>query len=378
VTRLRVLHLVRYLSQTGGAERFALALATHLPKERFESWMCATRGGEQAPIDALAGAGIPFVSLGRKTVWDVHRLTGLAALLRRERFDVIHSHSFGMNFWATTIGTACGVHVLIAHEHTWSYRGNPPRMWIDGRIIGRLATRFIAVSTADAERMIRMEHVPADKVLVIPTAYVPSDAAGNGDIRAELGLPPGTPLLGTAAVFRAQKALEVLIQAHALVRKKVPNAHLVLAGDGPTKPQVEQLVDELGLGANVHFLGLREDVDSILRSLDVAAMSSDFEGSPLFAYECMANGTPLVATRVGGLPDIVADGESGVLVPPRQPGQLADALSELLSNPARRERMAAAAIDRLDQFGVEMITSRFAELYERYAAASALRARLRT
>ena len=368
VRRLRVLHLVRVLSVAGGAERFALGLATNLPADRFECCVCVTRGGDAAPIEKLARAGIPYVDLGRRTRWDIHHMAGLAALLRHRQFDVLHSHSFGMNFWGTTMGYGFGVPVLIAHEQTWSYEGNRVRKWLDGRVIGRLATRFVAVSNADADRMVRMEHVPPQKLIVIPNAYVPHDDGIGVDLRSELGLPAGTPLVGTAAEFRPQKALEILIDAYALCLARVPAAHLVLAGDGPTRGQLERRVANRGVADRAHFLGRRQDIDAILRSLDVAAMSSDYEGTPLFAYECIANRTPLVATSVGGLPDIIDNGRTGILVERRRPDQLSDALVELLVDADRRAQLAEAAYERLNGFRITAISLRFADLYERYAA----------
>ncbi len=373
--RLKVLQVIGHLSESGGAERFSLGLATHLSQDRFEPWMCSPRGGEPAPIAALADAGVPFVDLGRRAKWDVHRLIGLATLLRRQRFDIVHTHLFGSNLWGVIVGRACRVPVVIAHEHTWSYEGDALRAWLDGRVIGRLATRFLAVSSADAERMIRIEHVPSTKVVVIPSAYVPRSPVAGGDLRAELGLAPGTPLLGTAAVMRPQKALDVLIEAHACVLGTVPSAHLVLAGFGECRPALERRARELGLQASTHFLGRRTDVDAILGSLDVAVMSSDFEGAPLFVYECMANRTPLVATAVGGLPDIVDDGATGILVAPRRPLELAAALTALLTDRERGRRLARAAAQRLPRYTIETISARFADLYERLAAESAGRGR---
>jgi glycosyltransferase involved in cell wall biosynthesis len=361
--RLRVLHLIN-LAGAGGAERFAIGLATHLPRDRFESWVCAPRGAEAGLIGALADAGIPLVSLGRRAKWDVHRLSGLFALLHRERFDILHSHMFGSNLWGTVAGRMSRVPVMVAHEHTWSYEGNPLRAWLDGHVIGRLATRFIAVSGADAERMIGIEKVPPAKVVVIPSAYVPHRGDADGDLRSELGLVRDTLLVGTAVVMRPQKALEVLVDAHARVVASVPNAHLVLAGDGPCRPALERRARELQLADHIHFLGLRRDIDSIIRALDVAALSSDFEGAPLLAFECMANGTPLVATAVGGLPDIVEQGHTGLLVPRRRPDELAEALISLLLDPDRRARIAVAAADRLERYTIETISARFAELYE--------------
>jgi glycosyltransferase involved in cell wall biosynthesis len=363
--RVRVLFLISVLGDAGGAERFALGLATHLPQDRFEPWFCFTRGVNAGPTRALRAANIPYRSLNRRGRWDAFRILGLARLLRERRFDVLHAHMFGSNLWGTVIGRATRVPVVIAHEHTWSYQGDPVRAWLDGRVIGRLATRFVAVSPADAERMVSYEHVPPDKVVVLPTAYIPAVEQSAGDIRAELGLPRDAPVIATAAVMRPQKALDVLLEAHARVLTSVPGSHLVIAGDGDCRQFLERRASELGLRGFVHFLGKRRDIDAIVAAADVGALSSDFEGMPLFMFECMANRTPLVATNVGGIPSVIKNGSTGILVPPRDPDALAAALIALITNPAMRETMAAAALHDLEPFRMNSVVLRFAELYER-------------
>jgi glycosyltransferase involved in cell wall biosynthesis len=183
-------------------------------------------------------------------------------------------------------------------------------------------------------------------------------------VRAELRLPHDAPLVGTAAVLRSQKALHVLIEAHARVVGTIPAAHLVVAGRGECRQDLERRARELGTEASVHFLGRRRDVDALLGAFDVAAMSSDFEGTPLFVFECMAAGTPLVATAVGGVPDVIEDGRTGILVPPRDPGRLAEAIVGLLGNAEERRRLAAAAGERLGGFSIDATAARFASLYE--------------
>ena len=372
MSRLRILFMIDNLSVTGGAERAAGALAAHLPRDRFDVWMCSTRRAEPAAVAALAEAGVRHVHVGRRSKWDVHRLAAVVALVRRERFDVVHTHLFGSNLWGALIGRACGVPVLIAHEHTWSYEGKPLRKWLDGRVIGRLVTRFIAVSSRDAERMVSVEHVPAEKVITIPNAHVPRTGPVIGDLRAELGLGESAPLVAVVAVLRPQKALSVLLDAWARVLAALPDAHLVVAGEGDCLGELQQQTHELDITASVHFIGRRTDVDAILTAADVAAMSSDYEGTPLVVYECMANRAPLVATAVGGIPDIVQDGHTGVLVPRRDPSALAAALVGLLTDPVTRERIADAAADRLDEFTIEAAAQRFAALYETLAAESRL------
>jgi glycosyltransferase involved in cell wall biosynthesis len=366
--RLRILFLIDHILGRGGAERAAAALAMYLPRDRFDVWMCSTRETDPVALAALAECGVRHVAIDRRSKWDVHRLSALVSLIRRERFDILHAHMFGSNLWGTVIGRACGVPVLIAHEHTWSYQGEPLRKLLDGRVIGRLATRFVAVSSLDAERMVSVEHVPADKVVMIPNAYVPRPDQVGSDLRAELGIDPATPLIAVVAVLRPQKALSVMLDAFVDVLAAVPDAHLVIAGDGECRPDLERQSHRLGLTDRARFLGVRTDIDAILRAADVAAMSSDFEGTPLVAYECIANRTPLVATAVGGLLDIVEDGRTGLLVAPRDPAALAGALISLLTDPPRRERIAAAAAEQWDRFTIETVAGRFAALYETLAA----------
>jgi glycosyltransferase involved in cell wall biosynthesis len=200
---------------------------------------------------------------------------------------------------------------------------------------------------------------------VLPTAYITHPASAGTDIRAELGVPPAAPIVATVAVLRPQKAIEVLLDAQARVREHIPEAHLVIAGDGECRQFLEGRARDLGLSGHVHFLGRRGDVDAIVAAADVAALSSDFEGMPLFMFECMANRTPLIATAVGGLPSVIESGSSGILVPPRNPAALAGALRSLLLDPVRREQIANAAYRRLAPFQIEVVAGRFAELYER-------------
>ena len=368
--RLRVLTVIDRAIDCGGAERFAVGLAQHLPRDRIESWLCSTRGGDADFAREIAASGIPHIMLGRSAKWDVHRLGGLVTLLRRERFDVLHAHKFGSNLWCSLIGSACRVPVVLAHEHTWSYTGDPLRMLLDRRVIGRLATRFIAVSPLDAERMVTLEHVPLEKVICIPTAYIPRTGGVTSDIRLELGLAPGTPLVGVAAGLRPQKALTVLLEAHARLLGQIENAHLVIAGNGECRSMLEERARELGIAERVHFLGRRDDVEAIIASVDIAALSSDYEGLPLFVFECMANGTPLVATDVGGLREVIRDGVNGLLVPPRDPIALADALASLLADGERRATFANAARNSISGFTIEAIAERFAGLYESLVVAT--------
>lgn len=367
--RIRILFLIDVAVSTGGAERFAVGLATHLPNDRFDTWLCATRATDAEAERALTAAGVRTLVLGRRTRRDVHRFRHLLALARQQRFDILHSHMFGSNMWGVAVGRMCRIPVIIAQEHGWAFEGNVLRAWADGQIIGRAATRFVAVSNADGERMVTHEGVPASKVVVMPNGYVPSPVSDT-DIRAELGIAPNAPLIAAAAVLRPEKRLDVLLEAYAIVDRQNPATRLVIAGDGPCRAELAERAKTLGLGDTVHFLGRRTDVDSILRSADICAMSSDREGSPLLMFECMAAATPLVATRVGGIPDVVHDGETGVLVPPGDAASLADALLALIGDPARRKSLGDAAYSRLNAHTIGASAARYAALYDELTGSS--------
>jgi glycosyltransferase involved in cell wall biosynthesis len=364
--RIKVLLVVDRLDHhLAGAERLVLALATHLPQDRFDVWVCTTRFAGGPPMDALAVAGVTHVHLDRqRRRIAIGHFRDLVSVLRRERFDVLHSHMFGSNVWGTLFGTVWRIPVVIAQEQTWSYEGQPLRRFLDGRFVGRLATAFVAVSTRDRDRMISIEKVPPSKIVVIPNAYIPRPDGGLVDLRAELGIPSGVPVVGTVAIFRPQKALDVLVDAFAIVRRSFPDARLVLVGGGKCRPALEQQVERLGLTGHVHMPGRREDVASVWAAVDIAAMSSDFEGTPLAALEALAHGVPLVATDVGGLPDIIGDENGGVLVPARDPPALAGAIEDLLRDPDRRARLAREGRARAREFAIEIITARFADLYD--------------
>jgi glycosyltransferase involved in cell wall biosynthesis len=355
--------MIDYAGTHGGAERIAVDLAARLPQDRFEPWVCATRSMDPWSTTTLDAAGVRHVTLGRRSKWDLHRFRRLVRMLRAQRFQILHTHKFGSNAWGAMIGTACQVPAIVAHEHTWSYDGEPLRVWVDGQVIGRLADRVVAVSNADARRMASIEHIDPAKIVVIPNGYIPHPGS-HADVRVELGIDDHAPVIATAAIMRPQKRQDLLLDAFTLVRQALPDAHLLLAGDGDCRVALTDQAALLGIADSVHFLGLRDDVDSVLRAADVAALSSDYEGAPLFVYECLANGTPLVSTDVGGIPDAIVDGETGILVPKGDSAALARGLIELLSDDDRRRRMAQAAQQSAGRYTIDAMAERVASLYD--------------
>ena len=218
--------------------------------------------------------------------------------------------------------------------------------------------------------MVEVERIDPAKLIVLPNG-IPSRTSGasNGVLREELGLSPDDRVIGSVAVLRPQKALDVLVRAARKLVDEFPRLHLVIAGEGPERERLEPLIAELGLGSHVHLLGMRTDVPDLLAGLDVAVSSSAFEGSPLAILEYMQAGLPVVATRVGGVPDIVASGETGVLVEPGDPDALAAAVAGLLRDPEMVTAMGRRGRERQQhEFDLDLMVRRLEGIYERLIA----------
>jgi glycosyltransferase involved in cell wall biosynthesis len=374
VRKLRVLTLVDKPTVTGGAERLAAVVAMKLDPARFESVLCASRQTDEPLLDReLDEAGIGVLELGRRSTLDVLAWRPLVSLLR-DGVDVVHTHMFGSNVWGTVLGRLSGVPVVVAHEHTWSFQGRPLRRFLDRELVARWADVFVAVSGEDRRKMIEVEGVDPAKIRLIPNG-IPSPANGAvADVRAELGIEPGAPVLGVVCELRAQKALEVLFEAAALLRAEFPALKVLVAGDGPERARLEEGARRLVVADTVLFLGIRRDVPAVLAAVDVAVLSSDYEGSPLSVMEYMAAAKPVVSTRVGGVPELVKEGVHGLLVEPRDPAALAEAVARLVRDPVLAKRLGAEGRQRQQrEFSLEAMVRRIENLYEELWLASGRR-----
>ena len=204
------------------------------------------------------------------------------------------------------------------------------------RLLTPLTDAFIAVAGPHGEYMIERENFPAAKVCVIPNGvdadrFRPQPA--NPALRQQFGLPATAPLVGILAALRPEKNHEMFLQVAAQVRGEVPAAHFLIIGDGGERPQLEQRTAALGIADCVHFLGTRPDVPELLNLLDVLLLTSLNEANPVSILEGLACGKPVVATRVGSVPETVLDGQVGYLVEPGSADAMSRRVVELLGEP---------------------------------------------
>jgi glycosyltransferase involved in cell wall biosynthesis len=359
---LRVVH-VAGSAEWGGGERYLELLARGLDRDRFALSVVLPAAGPF--LERLARLEIPVhvVDLGRLVAPSA--IFRLAATLRRLAPDIVQSHGARSNFYARlAVALLRGPrHVSTVHNSLRAYPVSPLRRLLYrsmDRLTLPLTTRVLCVARA----------LTGD--YAVPTTVIPNGVAledldvGRGQgrlVRAELGL-GAAPVVGFVGRLTPQKDPATFLQAVAAVRREVPAVRGVIVGDGPLRRDLERDAPRRGLASHCVLVGPRPDVPAVLDAMDVFVLSSVSEGFPFVVLEAMAMGCPVVATAVDGVTEIVEDGVSGVLVPPRDPAAIARAVVDLLRRPDRASALGAAARARVaEHFGLEAMIRRTQELY---------------
>ena len=370
--RIKLLQIITQ-SEFGGAQKYVYYLATCLPKDRYEVAVACGTGGLLIPKLRQAGIEvIPIPNLvGRPEIDPVRDSLAFLDLLRlihRRRPHIVHTNSTKAGFWGRLAAKLAGVPVIIftAHgfflyEPFWTKSMRFFYTLIE-RLGGICSDIVIAVSEADKLKMVKHKIVRPDKLVVVHNGLQVNPV---DEVPTDLGLFDGDRIVGTVANFYPIKGLQFFIRAAERVKDVFPGTKFVVVGDGLLRPELERLTAELGLDSCVLFLGQRDDVPQILPLFDVFVLPSVKEGLPYALLEAMAAAKPVVATAVGGVPEVVVDGQTGLLVPPRDPEALAQAIITLLRNPGRARAMGEAGRQRvLEHFTVERMVAETERVYQ--------------
>lgn len=347
---LRVVHLIKSLG-LGGAETLLAQGLLAVDPARVTSAVGYFLPWKDAMVAPLRASGAEVVCFeAHATAELLTRMVEVARFLRTWGADVLHCHLPLAGVVGRAAGRVAGVPVLYTEHnvmeryHPWTRRMNVAT-W-------RLQRHAVAVSGEVADSIRR--HAPASvPVTIVPNgvpvaAFAPT-ATSRTRVRRALDIPDDAPVVGTVAVLRSQKRLDRWLDAAAAIIRTVPGTHFVVVGDGPLRRSLEERARALGLLASVRFVGLQTDVASYYAAMDVYLMSSDFEGLPLALLEAMAAERPAVAPRVGGIPEAIVDGRTGILVQPGDVAGLATATAALLADAGRRRSMGRAARARVEQ-----------------------------
>jgi glycosyltransferase involved in cell wall biosynthesis len=298
-------------------------------------------------------------------------LARVASYLRGRRVDVFHAHLFDPSVVGLTAAVVAGTpsRVLTRHYSDYHTRINRPVHVALDRLCTRMSQRVIAVSQHTADHLVEVEHAPVEKLRVIHNGIDfdrvrVSSPDAPARVRAELGA-VGRPVVLIAARLHPEKGYEPLLTAFARVRERVPGAVLLIAGTGPLESYYRRLAACPSLRDAVLFLGFRRDLPDIISAADVVVLPSLAEAFGLAAAEALYLGTPVVASRVGGLPEIVDDDIDGLLVPPNEPPALAEALVRLLTHPDLRARLAGRGRQKVaERFSFQAMVRAYERVYD--------------
>ncbi|HXB70787.1 MAG TPA: glycosyltransferase [Candidatus Acidoferrales bacterium] len=366
--RPRVLHILPVLG-VAGAERMAADLVVALAGAYDVGAVGLYPTMHSVTEQAMSQAGIPLWRLNKRPGLDVRMFHRIHRVFREFRPDIVHSHLHVLRYLLPA-SILRGIPVLVHTVHNLAEREADAA----GRIVQRLAFRYrvipVAVSGSVAASMRRVYGIE-DAVTIpngIPLGRFRADWAARVRWRGELRLDERDFLFVATGRLCVQKNPLLMLRAFAALADS--RAHLVLAGDGPLRQRVEEEVRSSGLRDKVHLLGYRTDIRECLAASDVFLLSSDWEGHPLGAMEAMACGLPVIATAVGGVPEVVESGLHGLLVPPGDAVALTGAMRFLLERPQERAAMAQASRRRAAaDFSLERMVRAYDELYRTRLAA---------
>jgi glycosyltransferase involved in cell wall biosynthesis len=379
--RLRVLQVIGRLNMGGPAHIAALLSGRRFDRDRYETLLVH---GSLAPgEESLAGLAeeegatmrhLPELQQPVQPLRDAMALAKLIRLVRRFRPDVVHTHTAKAGFLGRQAALALRprpalVHTYHGHVLEGYFGAAKSRLYLEmERALARVSDCLIGVSQATVDDLVRLGVAPPSKFRVLPLgldldrlAELPGELRASS--RAELGIGEGEILLVFVGRIVPIKRLDLLLEALAGARKADPRLRLAVVGDGGERPQLERQAAELGIAADVLFLGYRRELRPVFAAADLAVLSSDNEGTPVSLIEAAAAGLPAVATDVGGVREVVGE-DTGILTPQGDATALARAIAEMAGDPERRKRYGTAARQHaIGRYGADRLLSDVDALY---------------
>lgn len=314
--------------------------------------------------EAVEASHVRFEVLRQRYAFDPAVIPNAARLVREHRIDLVESHGYKAHVVALALKLWLKL-PWVAYVHGWTSENLKVELynWLD-RTLVRFADRIVPVSR-DLGKRLRLRPAAALKMVCIPNATSPVETTESGDeLRERLGVQANDMLLAVVGRLSPEKGQRDFIRAFSLISACNKTLKAVLVGDGQDREALKVLIAQLGLEEQIRLVGYQEQVSHYYRACDVVVIPSLREGMPMVALEAMMYARPIVATSVGGILEVVVDHETGRLVPPAAPEEMATALKALLNDPQERHRLGRAGLERaLREFNPQIRVKRIAELY---------------
>jgi glycosyltransferase involved in cell wall biosynthesis len=374
---VRLLWLLDSLG-VGGAEALVLPFARTLDPSKYTLFVgCLWIIEGEVVVRGLRELGIPTIEFAAKSLRDRQTYRRVRTFLRDEQIDLVHAHLTFSATWSALLSRQTGVpsvatlHVAPTatrqHRNTLRHRlATDARDWIMRRTLNRWSSRVITVSEALRQTYLAHRDMRPEKVQVVHNGieldrFRRDRTATRARLESEFSIPHDAPILVTVSVLRPAKGIEYLLEA----ARQIPDAIFLILGDGAKRQEWTELAASSGIADRIRWAGFRTDVDSILAGCDALVHPSLDDAFPTVLLEAMAAELPVIATRVGGIPEIVTEGETGLLVPPADANALASAIRTLLADRERMRRMGdRGRDDAMSRFSTAAWVSRLDALYQ--------------
>ncbi|MHB1287245.1 MAG: glycosyltransferase [Leptospirales bacterium] len=370
IAPVRVLYFIDNLRAGGGSQRYIYELVRIARKIGIAPHICTLEEGGDYYTEILH-SGVPTFSLSLPRINSpraIGKLVTLVRWIRHQRIQVIHTFQTNPNVFGTLAGRLAGIKVITSRRDLGNFgmRGSKSLTIFEEKVINPLAHRIMANSKAVFDATHRQEGISTEKMVLIRNGIDAGRFRPDPDRkwRTSLGIPENALVFGTVSGLRKIKAVDLLLQAFRSVRERVPEAFLIVAGDGPEASDLHTMAQRLKIMDSLKFLGRRLDVETILPAFDVFVMSSLSEGFPNAVLEAMACGVPVIATSVGGIRELVIPEETGRLVPPNNIKELVEAMVRIAENPSVRAEFSLNARQYVEKhFQFETIAHQLKEMY---------------
>lgn len=367
---ITVFHLAGSGGWAGG-ETYLLLLARHLDRERFRLIVASPEPG--ALVENLRAEGIEAHVLDMNPLGSLAPLFRLRNFLREQQPDILQSHGARTNVYSRIAGRLAETRAIVStvHNSVYDYPIGRIKKWFYlacDRLTAPLADCTICVAESHRQELITLYGLDPDRVVTIPngvdiTKFQPGQR--NCRLREELAISEDAPVIGIVGRLTDQKGHMYLLKALPLLLTKFPSLRCLVVGDGELREELQKLAASLGLTEHCLFLGVRQDIPEVLAAMDLLVLPSLSEGMPYAALEGMAMGKPIVATAVNGVPELIQNGVTGLLVPRKDPAALAKAIEEVLANSDAAASFGLAARRLVEQtYSIEGWIEQMESLYE--------------
>jgi L-malate glycosyltransferase len=362
--KVRVFHILEWFEIGGGMEKIAAEIACGLDRDKYdvEVW-CVHRGGRF--VDLVQQKEIPVRVLNIATYHNPLNILRLAKAFRAAKPDIIHTHGY----FAATIGRIAariaGVPICINHVHSayWEYTSR--NLFIE-RLLSRVTRKVICVSDHVRDFVVNHEKIDPSRVEVIYNGISFPDIPPREPARQAFNVTEGDIIITAVASLFENKGHKVLLKALSLLSDQCKDFKCWIIGEGPMEKELKELTQQLNLGDKVFFWGVREDVGRFLSASDIFVLASiQREGLPVSVLEAWAYQVPVIATRVGGVPEMIEDQVNGLLIAPNDPVTLAVAINGLIVDRPKRLQFAQAGVRKFkERFDVQLMITRIENLYQ--------------